>query len=90
MGYRLFVGNLSPETTEAELRGVFSEEGRQVQDVKVVTERGTGRPRGFAFVELADGSTARLAIEALNGRELRGRQMAVNEAKERAFVAGRS
>ena len=88
MGTRLYIGNLSPMTTEDELRGVFSEDGRQVTDVKVVTDRATGQSRGFAFVELATESSAKQAIEALNGRQMQGTPMRVKEAKERAPGTG--
>ena len=84
MGTRLYIGNLSPLTTEDELRGVFSEDGREVTDVKVVTDRATGASRGFAFVELSTESSAQQAITALNGRQMQGIAMRVKEAKERA------
>ena len=70
MGTRLFVGNLSYRVTEPELREVFEESGRNVVEVKVVTDRDTGRSRGFAFVEMASDDHATQAIQALNGREV--------------------
>jgi RNA recognition motif-containing protein len=88
MGTRLFVGNLSFETTEAELRGVFTENGLEVQEVKIVTERETGRPRGFAFVEMSSSAASQQAMDALDGRELGGRQINVKPANERSGAAG--
>jgi RNA recognition motif-containing protein len=83
MGRRLFVGNLSYNTTELGLRDVFGQIGT-VADAKIVTDRETGRPRGFAFVEMSSDQEAQQAIQQLNGRELDGRAMAVNEAQERS------
>ncbi|HVZ74032.1 MAG TPA: RNA-binding protein [Polyangia bacterium] len=82
MGTRLFVGNLSFNTNEDDLRDLFGQSGTVV-DVKVVTDRETGRPRGFAFVEMSSQSEATQAIEQVNGRELGGRTLRVNEAEER-------
>jgi len=73
--------------TEAELRETFAEAG-EVVDVKVVLDRDTGRPRGFAFVELSNDGEAAKAIESLNGRELQGRAMNVSEARERTGGGG--
>jgi RNA recognition motif-containing protein len=87
MGKRLYVGNLSYGVTEAELREVFAEAG-EVVDVKVVLDRDTGRPRGFAFVELSNDGEATRAIETMNGRELQGRAMNVSEARERTGGGG--
>jgi RNA recognition motif-containing protein len=87
MGRRLYVGNLSYGVTEAELRETFAEAG-EVVDVKVVLDRDTGRPRGFAFVELSNDGEAARAIENLNGRELQGRAMNVSEARERTGGGG--
>jgi RNA recognition motif-containing protein len=83
MGTRLFVGNLSFNTTEADLRGAFAESGVEVQEVKMVLERETGRPRGFAFVELSSPAAAQQAMDDLDGRELGGRQINVKPANER-------
>lgn len=83
MGTRLFVGNLSSNTTEADLRGVFSEEGREVKEVKVVMDRQTGQPR-FAFVELASDAAAKQAMDGLNGRDVQGNAITVKEARERS------
>jgi len=87
MGRRLYVGNLSYGTTELELREVFGQIGA-VTDAKVVMDRETGRPRGFGFVEMSTDEHAKLAIEQLNGRELDGRAINVNEAQERSAGGG--
>ena len=88
MGTRLYVGNLSYNVTEPELKDVFGENGRIVKEVKVVLDRDTGRPRGFAFVEMTTDAEAAQAIETLNGREIQGRPINVSEARERAPRAG--
>jgi len=87
MGRRLYIGNLSYNTTELTLRDTFAPIGT-VTDAKVVTDRETGRPRGFAFVEMSSDQEAQQAIEQLNGRELDGRAIAVNEAQERTGGGG--
>ena len=87
MGRRLYVGNLSFNTTELELREVFSQHGT-VAETKMVTDRETGRPRGFAFVEMGSDEDAKQAIDQLNGRELGGRTLTVNEAQERSGGGG--
>src|SRR5690349_19477618 len=76
----LYVGNLPHSTTEAELRGLFEAHGA-VEKVSLVTDRETGRARGFAFVEMTDAGEAEKAIAALNGSELGGRVLKINEAK---------
>jgi len=76
----LYVGNLPHATTEAELRGLFEAHGA-VDKVSLVTDRDTGRSRGFAFVEMTNASEADKAIAALNGSELGGRALTINEAK---------
>jgi RNA recognition motif-containing protein len=88
MGTRLYVGNLSYNVTEPELKDVFGENGRNVKEVKVVLDRDTGRPRGFAFVEMTTDAEAAQAIETLNGREVQGRPINVSEARERAPRGG--
>src|SRR5215831_5895479 len=88
MGRRLFVGNLSYNTTEMDLREAFGQIGT-VADAKVVMDRETGRPRGFAFVEMSSDQEAQEAIQQLNGRELDGRALNVNEAQERSGGGGR-
>lgn len=88
MGTRLYVGNLPYETDENELRRIFEADGRSVTQVSIVTDRDTGRPRGFAFVEMANQSDAQAAISALNGQEMGGRSLSVNEARERTSSSG--
>lgn len=83
MSTRLYVGNLSFNSTEDAIARAFEQDSRRVQSVSVVTDRDTGRPRGFAFVEMASEADARSAIEALDGTELDGRTLRVNEAQER-------
>ena len=88
MGTRLYVGNLSYNVTEAELRDVFAEGGRNVVEVKIVMDRDTGRPRGFAFVEMGSDDEANGAISSLTGREIQGRAINVSEARARAPRSG--
>ena len=76
----LFVGNLPFTATEDELRGLFSAFG-EVQQVRIMTDRDTGRSRGFAFVEIADDEAAAKAIADLNGKDFGGRQLTINEAR---------
>jgi RNA recognition motif-containing protein len=76
----LYVGNLSHSTTEAELRAAFEVHGA-VEKVSIVTDRETGRARGFAFVEMTNAGEADKAIAALDGTELGGRALKINEAK---------
>ena len=76
----LYVGNLPHSTTEAELRSLFEPHGA-VEKVSLVTDRDTGRSRGFAFVEMTNASEADKAIATLNGTELGGRALTINEAK---------
>ena len=83
MGNRLYVGNLSWDTNEEALRTAFEADGRGVKEVSIMTDRDTGRPRGFAFVEMGSGQDAQNAITALDGSDLDGRNIKVNEAKER-------
>jgi len=77
---KLYVGNIAFQTTEEELRQVFGQYGT-VTSAQVVTDRETGRSRGFAFVEMSDGADQ--AIAAMNGADLGGRTLTVNEAKPR-------
>src|SRR5215471_10414112 len=79
----LYVGNLPHSTTETELRTVFEAHGA-VDKVSIVTDRETGRSRGFAFVEMTDSSAADKAIAALNGTELGGRTLTINEARPKS------
>ena len=76
----IYVGNLAHEASEDELRQVFSEFGT-VSSVSIIKDRETGRPRGFAFVEMPDGAQAAEAIKGLNLKEIGGRAITVNEAR---------
>lgn len=78
----IYVGNLAWSATEADVRGAFEEFG-DVSAVHVIMDRETGRPRGFAFVEMPDKQGADEAIEALNGQDIAGRAVTVNEARPR-------
>ncbi|MDC0670114.1 RNA recognition motif domain-containing protein [Nannocystis radixulma] len=82
MGNRLFVGNLSFQITDSDLQQAFQAYGT-VQEVKVMTDRETGRSRGFAFVAMAKESDAQQAIEGLNGASLDGRPLRVSVAEDR-------
>ena len=84
---RLYVGNLSFDITEGELRSLFEEFG-QVGDVHVVTDRATGRARGFAFVEVTDDDSASKAISGLDGKVVNGRALTVNEARPKPQGGG--
>ena len=79
---KIYVGNLNFRTTEDEIRDLFGEYG-QVDDVALITDRDTGRPRGFGFVEMAEDDAGRRAIEELNSKEIAGRALTVNEARPR-------
>jgi len=83
----IYVGNMSYDSTEDSLRTMFEEHG-SVDAVRVVTDRDTGRPKGFAFVEMASDDEARAAMEALNGKEVEGRALTVNEARPRGESRG--
>ena len=80
MGTKLYVGGLPYSTTEQQLSELFSQQG-SVTSAKVITDKFTGQSRGFGFVEMATGEEAQKAISALNGTQLDGRTMTVNEAK---------
>jgi len=82
MGSKVYVGNLPFSVDEQQLRTLFEEGGRQVLEVNIITDRDTGRPRGFAFVNMASQEEAQAAINALNGVELGGRALTVNMARE--------
>jgi cold-inducible RNA-binding protein len=82
MTRKVYVGNMSYDTTEDRLRELFAAHG-EVTSVNVVTDRYSGRPRGFAFVEMATDEEANAAIAALNGQEVDGRQLKVAEARPR-------
>lgn len=82
---KLFVGNLSFETTQGELEALFGTIGA-VRSVFLPTDRATGRPRGFAFVEFEESSAAATAIQQLDGHDLNGRNLRVNEAQEKSHT----
>jgi cold-inducible RNA-binding protein len=83
----IFVGNLNYQTTQDELLAAFSQYGN-VERVNIVTDRDTGQPRGFAFVEMTDSREAETAISQLNGTELNGRTMNVNQARPKPTGGG--
>ena len=83
----IFVGNLSYQTTQEELHTAFSQYGG-VERVNVVTDRDTGQPRGFAFVEMTERRDAETAISQLNGAEMNGRALNVNEARPKPERSG--
>jgi RNA recognition motif-containing protein len=79
----IYVGNLSYSVTDADLREAFAGYG-QVSEVKLITDRYSGEPKGFGFVEMDNNSEADAAIKALNGTDLQGRTITVNQAKPRS------
>ena len=83
---KLYIGNLSFDTTEQQLESMFAEHGA-VQSAALVMDRDTGRPRGFGFVEMSD-EAGQVAIGALNGKSVDGRDLNVAEARPRAEGAG--
>jgi hypothetical protein len=87
MSMKLYVGNLSFDTTSSDLEQIFGEFGT-VESASVVEDRDTGRSRGFGFVELSSNEAGQNAIEQLNGKEVSGRQLTVNEAKPRENRTG--
>ena len=87
MGKKLYVGNLAFATTSADLEQLFAEVGT-CESASVITDRATGRSRGFGFVEMSSDSEAEKAIAELNGRELQGRKLNVSEARERTGGGG--
>jgi cold-inducible RNA-binding protein len=86
---KLFVGNLSFDTTENDLQDLFEEYG-SVAEVSLVTDRMTGRSRGFAFVTFSNAAEGQAAITALEGKEFRGRNLTVNEARPKGDHRDRS
>lgn len=83
MSTNLYVGNLSFQTSTSQLEGLFADYG-EVTSAQVITDRDTGRSRGFGFVEMKTSEEANEAISALNGKEIDGRQLKVNVAKPRS------
>ena len=88
MGVRLYIGNLPYDADEASLREAFETGGRQVLSVTLVTDRATGQPRGFGFVEMASEADARAAIGELDGSSFGGRTLRVDMANERPQGGG--
>ncbi len=87
MGNKLYVGGLPYSVTETQLQELFSQHG-EVRSAKVITDKFTGRSRGFGFVELGSEEEGKKAMEALNGTQLEGRTLIVNEAKEQGDRRG--
>ncbi|MCK4873643.1 MAG: RNA-binding protein [Phycisphaerales bacterium] len=84
---KIYVGNLNFTTTESTLNELFSQHG-EIEEAVIITDRDTGRPRGFGFVTMASDEQGRAAIEAINGMEFEGRTLNVNEAKPKAPRSG--
>lgn len=87
MSKKLYVGNLAFSSTDHDIRDLFQQHG-SVESVQIITDRDTGQSRGFGFVEMSDSSEAEQAIGALNGADLGGRALVVNEARPRAERSG--
>ena len=90
MGNRLYVGNLPFDATEKQIRSFIEGEGRTVTAIKIVTDRDTGRSRGFAFVDLENAEQIQQAISELNGKDFGGRALVVNEAQDKGPSKGGS
>ena len=88
MGKKLYVGNLTYEITDSELSTLFAEFGT-VESAQVIMDRDTGRSKGFGFVEMKTEQEAKAAITALNGKEVNGRALTVNEARPKTDGGGR-
>lgn len=88
MGNRLYVGNLSFDTTDADLIAAFEQGGVKVTSAQIMMDRDTGRSRGFAFVEVGSAGDLQAAIKAMDGAQLDGRALRVNEAEERKARPG--
>jgi RNA recognition motif-containing protein len=80
MAKKIYVGNLSFQTTEADLSDMFSKLGH-IESVQIITDRDTGRSKGFGFVQVSDDAAAEKAIAEFNGKEVNGRKLTVNEAR---------
>jgi len=87
MSSKLYVGNLSFQTTQQDLEELFTQSG-QVDSVSLITDRDTGQSRGFAFVEMSTNEQAQAAIQAVDGKDLNGRNLKVNPAKPREGRGG--
>ena len=90
MTRRLYVGNLPYDATEKQIRQAFEAEARKIVSIKIVTDKETGKSRGFAFVDLETPEQAKQAIEQLNGKDFSGRALIVNEAEDRGPQQGKS
>ena len=88
MGTRLYVGNLPFSAEESTVRALFEQNDRTVTEVKMITDRDTGQPRGFGFVEMDNSEHADQAVRDLDGHTMDGRQLKVNEARERTGGGG--
>src|SRR3954469_22273598 len=88
MNKKLYIGNLPFTAEESQLHALFGGDGRQVASVRILSDRATGRSRGFGFVEMASIEDAQKAIEALNGHDFMGRPLTVIEAREQAPRTG--
>jgi cold-inducible RNA-binding protein len=88
MSTKIYVGNLPYSCDGEQLRALFAEDGRNVEDVAIITDRVTGQPRGFAFVQMATADDAARAIEKLHGSNFGGRTLTVNEARPREGGGG--
>ncbi len=88
MTTKIYVGNLPYTCDEQQLRDLFGADGRNVTDVAIITDRMTGQPRGFAFVNMASGDDAKRAIDALHGSVFGGRTLTVNEARPKEGGGG--
>jgi RNA recognition motif-containing protein len=88
MATKIYVGNLPYSCDGEQLRALFSADGRNVEDVALITDRITGQPRGFAFVQMASDDDAKRAIDALHGSSFGGRTLTVNEARPREGGGG--
>jgi len=88
MGTRLYVGNLPFSADEEQIRDLFAQGNRKVTEVKLITDRDTGRARGFGFVEMGSQEDADSAVRELNGANFGGRPLTVNEARERPGGGG--
>jgi len=88
MGNKVFVGNLSFESTEQDLQELFNSDDCKVERVSIVSDRETGRSRGFAFVEMANAADVATLISAFDGKELHGRALRVNEAHDKPDRGG--
>ena len=88
MGTKLYVGNLNYKTSEEALREAFGADGRSVESVKIITDRDTGQPRGFAFVEMGSDEDAQKAISEFHEQRMEGRALVVNEARPKPEGGG--